>query len=297
MKRAIWIWLMCLSVIGCTWTASAASDEPLIVFVSLLPQKYFVEQIGGQRVDVQVMVEPGASPATYEPKPMQMTALSKARIYFAVGAPFESAWLEKISASNPDMRVVHTEAWIDKMPMAAHHHGGDDHDEQHDHGIRDPHIWLSPPLVMLQARHIFTALAQAVSTDREFFQVKYVKFLQTVAELDSEIRNRFAQLKGDREFMVFHPSWGYFADAYGLKQIPVELEGKDPKPADLQHLIHQAKDKNIEAVFVQPQFSARAAGIIARAIGGRVIRVDPLAENWSQNLKQIADTLAGVLER
>lgn len=304
MKRMALIWMICWTMIGGSAVPSFSAAKPLAVFVSILPQKFFVDRIGGDRVDVQVMVAPGASPAAYEPKPMQMAALSASAIYFAIGVPFESVWLDKISATSPNMRVVHTEAWIEKIPMAAHHHEDDVYKSSdsrnsdsmdHGRGIRDPHIWLSPPLAMLQARHILTALADAAPADREVFQANFQDLIREITELDISIRNQFAPPGGEREFMVFHPSWGYFAEAYGLRQIPIELEGKTPKPADLQKLIQLAKQRGIQVVFVQPQFSDRNARVIAQAIGGRVIAVDPLAENWSQNLRKVAETFAEVL--
>ena len=133
-------------------TQNGWAQDRLTVFVSIVPQTYFVRQIGIGLVDVQVMVPPGSSPATYEPKPRQMAGLSKARIYFAIGVPFENAWLKRIAAANPQMQVVHTERGIKKIPMAAHEHPIEG--EHPEHGILDPHIWLSPPLVKMQAHAI-----------------------------------------------------------------------------------------------------------------------------------------------
>ena len=271
--------------------ASAWATQPLPVFVSIAPQAYFVQQIGRDRVDVQVLVEPGADPHTYEPKPQQMVALSKAALYFAVGIEFEAARLDKLTAINPRMQVIHTDHGIMKLPMATHgdHDGNDEHGEDHTHrtGL-DPHIWLSPPLVMLQARSILTALQAADPAHRSAYETNYRAFILELVDLDAHLRTTFDGLKGS-SFMVLHPSWGTFAHTYGLNQVPIEVEGKSPKPAQLRTLIERAQSNRIKVVFVQPQFSSKNARQISKAIGGRVVAVDPLARDWAANLRHVAE--------
>ena len=266
--------------------------DQLQVFVSILPQKYFVQQIGMDLVNVQVMVQPGTSPATYEPKPSQMTDLATARIYFSIGVPFESIWLKKITASNQTLMVVPTDHGIAKLTMAEHHHFESEalpesKKDHHHNGLTDPHIWTSPPLVMMQARTILIALQACDPANRDFYETNYKHFINDLVDLDDELRQLLADQKG-ASFLVFHPSWGYFADAYGLQQIAIEIEGKDPKPAQLQELIGHAKEKKIKAVFVQSQFSSKNADVIAKAIGGQVIAADPLAADWTANLRRQA---------
>ena len=261
------------------------ASQKLAVFVSILPQKFFVQQICKELADIRVMVAPGASPATYEPKPRQMAAISKARLYFSIGVPFESAWLKKIAGTNPAMVVVPTDAGIQKLPMAVHRH----HEEQSqpENGTLDPHIWLSPPLVMIQARTILEALQAVDPAHRSVYESNFNGFMSQLSDLDAELRGIFSGRSG-RQFLAFHPSWGYFAQAYGLKQIPIEIEGKEPKPAHLRELIEHAREDNIQAVFVQPQFSARSAKLIAGEIGAQVVVADPLAEDWAENLRAVA---------
>ena len=265
----------------------AQAGKKLAVFVSIPPQKYFLHQIGKQRVDIQVMVKPGANPATYEPKPRQMAAISRTHIYFAVGVPFEKTWLKKIAAANPDMQVVHTDHGIQKIPMATNHTESERHREKDHHGELDPHIWLSPTLVMTQARAILNALVEIDPDHRAVYEANTKVFVSKLAALDDELKNIFAGKQGF-QFMVFHPSWGYFARAYGLQQVPVEIEGKNPKPAQLKALIEHAKKKHINIIFVQPQFSSRSARLLAKEIGGQVIFADPLAPDWSGNLREVA---------
>jgi len=271
--------------VGRAWTA-----ERVPVFVSIAPQAHFVQQIGKDLVNVQVLVEPGADPHTYEPRPQQMVALSKAVLYFAIGIEFEAAKLAKISAVNPRMKVVHTDHGVLKLPMAGHtdHDTNDDDKTDHRHGGLDPHIWLSPPLVMLQARSILTSLQAVDPVHRSAYEANYRAFIMDIVDLDAQLRAAFDGLKGS-SFMVFHPSWGTFAHTYGLNQVPIEIEGKSPKPAQLKDLIERARSNRIRVVFAQPQFSSKSAEQISRAIGGRVAVVDPLASDWANNLRQVAE--------
>jgi zinc transport system substrate-binding protein len=257
----------------------------MAVMVSIAPQKYFVQQICKDLADVQIMVPPGANPTTYEPKPRQMAAISKTSLYFSIGVPFENAWLKKIAAANPDMAVVPTDRGIQKLPMTDdHHHGGE---KQIKHGTLDPHIWLSPPLVRRQAQAIRDALQAADPAHRAVYENNFKAFVGQVSTLDAELKRIFAGRTG-QQFMVFHPSWGYFAQAYGLKQVPIEIEGKEPKPAQLRQLIEHAREDGIQLIFVQPQFSIRSARVIAGEIGARVVMADPLAEDWADNLRAVA---------
>ena len=260
-----------------TLFSEASQGRKIKTFVSIVPQKYFVEKIGGDLVDVSVMVLPGNSPATYEPKPQQMVSLSGARVYYAIGVPFERVWLKKITAINPQMLLVHTEEGVEKTPMNA--------DKQA--GIKDPHIWLSPPLVMIQARNILRALLKIDPHNSLIYEKNYRKFILEIVELDAELRGIFLGKEG-ASLMVFHPAWGYFARTYGLNMVPIESEGKNPKPAALRRLIKKAKEHDINVVFVQPEFSMKSAKIIAKEIGGQVAFVNPLALNWKKNLKEVA---------
>jgi len=287
----------------CLFNTQLLAAPPLKVFVSIPPQKYFVEKIGGDQVEIAVMVQPGANPAVYEPKPRQMVALAGTQVYFAIGVPFEARWLKKIAATNAAMKVVHTETGIEKMAIKSHHRHGDE--SRHKPGnaanlqtrstIKDPHIWLSPPLVMLQARNILDGLVAVDESRRASFEANYRKFITEIVELDLELKEIFDSAENLLEFMVFHPSWGYFARTYGLKQVPIELQGKEPKPAELQHLIQYAKERGIKVVFVQPQFSWKAAQTIAQSLGGQTALADPLAADWAENLRRVATKFRAAL--
>lgn len=290
------IYTLCAIMLsGIIGTAEAGADEGLKVFVSILPQKYFVEQIGRDKVDVEVMVQPGSSPHTYEPKPRQMAALSNSRLYFAIGVTFEKVWLKRILSANPSLKIVKTDEGIEKIPMISHSHDEEEGRARHSHGEPDPHIWLSPPLVLTQARNVLAALQEADPGNYDFFESNYKAFASKIMDLDSELRDIFRG-KAGMAFLVFHPAWGYFAKAYGLKQVPIETEGKEPKPAQLQGLLRKAKEKGIRVVFLQPQVPSRSAEKAAKELGGQIITVDPLALDWAQNLKEVASKFREALK-
>ena len=273
----------------CLFSTSVFAIDKIDVVASISPQKYFIERIGGDLVDVTVMVKPGASPHSYEPTPRQMVVLSRSKIYFSIGVHFETVWLEKFVSVNPKLMVVKTDKGIEKIPIASHDYDGVDGKYDSDHNsnyILDPHIWLSPPLVRVIIKNIFETFVRIDPDNKAVYESNYKKFDEEILELDHKVKSILQG--GRKKFMVFHPSFGYFAKSYGLTQIPVEIEGKEPKPRDLNRLINHALENKIRVIFVQPQFSSKSATTIADAIGGRVVYVDPLAYNWSENIIKIA---------
>jgi len=303
MRRSL---ILCIALLPAVFFSSLSygADKPSI-FVSILPQKYFVEQIAGDLVNVHVMVKPGASPATYEPKVSQMKKLAASEIYFAVGVPFEKAWLERIAGVNPQMLIVKTDAGIEKLIMEKHLHEDEEDDTHEGHakgnnenvqeeGL-DPHIWLSPQLVKKQATVICTSLKELVPKQATFFESNLTRFIMKIDALDTELHQILAG-KEKLRFMVFHPSWGYFAQNYNLRQVPIEIEGKGPKSSQLRKLILFARTEGIKVIFAQPQFSTKSARLVAREIDGQVITVDPLAEDWFANMKVVAEKFRDAIQ-
>jgi zinc transport system substrate-binding protein len=294
MKRTIIYTSLCLISFfyNAGWAFAKSVDT---VFVSILPQKFFMQQICKDRITVEVMVEPGANPHTYEPKPSQMKKLAVSMAYFAVGMPFENIWLEKFTGVNPKLRIVHTDAGIEKIAMMEHHddaaHPGEEQqEEEQQHDGRDPHIWLSPVLVKKQAETMKNALTELLPDDAAFFQENLNTFIKEIDILDADLHALLRGKEGMR-FMVFHPSWGYFARDYGLEQVAVEIAGKEPKPNQLRKLIEQAREQDIHVIFAQPQFSTKSAKLLAGEISGEVVLVDSLAEDWLKNMRQVAEQL------
>ena len=286
--------LICIILPMTLISGVSLAGEPLDVWVSILPQKYFAEKVAGGLARVSVMVPPGSNPATYEPKPAQMRRMARSKIFFSIGVPFEKMWLKRVAAVNPEMQVAQTDSGIDKREMST----GDYRGKRNLPGKTqsgDPHIWLSPPLVKTQARAMADALIRIDPAHKRTYEINLKKFETEIDRLDLELKKIFEQNPHGAEFLVFHPSWGYFADTYGLKQISVETEGKAPSAAEMAGLIRYCRDRGIRVVFVQPQFSARRAKTIAREIGGQVVFIDPLNKNWAKNLRSVAAKVAAAL--
>jgi zinc transport system substrate-binding protein len=300
MKLRCIIYLLIITIISVLPLSNTLAADKANVFVSILPQKYFAESIGNDLINTTVIVEPGQSPADYEPSPSQMVMMSKADIYFAVGVAFEAAWLQKFSNINPAMKVVHTDMGIEKKPINRHEAIGDlsehYHYKHHNHDTLDPHIWLSPPLVKIQAEHILNGLISIDPNNHLKYESNYLKLLTQIDHLDKELKSLFSEKTMQKQFLVFHPSWGYFADAYGLTQISIEIEGKTPKAREVKKRIEFSRQHHIQFVFVQPQFSVKQAEIIANEINGQLIYADPLAENWAENLQSVAMSIKQALK-
>jgi len=295
-----------VGLLSCGRQESAAPDTSgqLRVFVSIPPQKYFVERIGGEHVDVHVLVGPGQSPHTFEPTARQVVELSEADVYFRVGVPFERQLADKIEAALADLTVVDTSEGIEFRSVQAtsvesiepdpgrHVHGPEcDHDPD---GALDAHTWLSPRLALVHARNIRDALSRLDRDHSEIYARNFEQLEADLREVDREIANALAPLAG-RELFVFHPAFGYFAEAYGLKQVAIEMGGRQPTARHLDKLIARARQAGVRVVFVQPQFSKQGAEAVARAIGGAVIPLDPLAEDYVANLRHVADAIRDAL--
>lgn len=261
------------------------------VAVSILPQQTFVQKIGKERVHVTLMVPPGTSPHTYEPKASQMKALSKVAVYLAIDVEFESAWLPRFRDVNPAMQVFDTTAGIAKIEM-------DDEDEPeeeahgHHHEHLDPHVWLSPPLAAVIARNTCDALVRVDPEGEGEYRANLKGLLDEIAETDRRIKRILKGVPNGSRFMVVHPSWGYFAQTYHLKQLAMEAGGKEPTPKTLIRLIDTARKEHVRAIIVQPEFSDKSARVLADALGIAVKKRSPLAADWSENLIELAVDIA-----
>lgn len=280
--------LLFLFLPGCgSPTPDVGSGKPLI-YVSILPQKYFLERIVADNFDIHVMIPPGHSPAAYAPTPRQIRTLSLSVLYLRIGhIPFETAWMENIAANAKNMKIVDTSAGIELIKSEkeepSHNHG-------HHHSGIDPHIWLSPQAVKMQCKHILDAVIELDPQNRQVYQNNYQRFLEDIDQLHREIAALLEKHRG-KKFMVFHPAWSYFARDYGLAQVSIEIEGKSPSPMDLKKAVDIAKKDDIHVIFVQKQFDNASARAVANEINGDVIAMDPLAPDWLDNMKRIAQTL------
>lgn len=264
------------------------------IVVSIVPQKIFVDKIGGEKVDSSVMVNAGDSPHTYEPKPSQMIEITKADLYLSIGVEFEKVWLEKFTHQNRDLIIANTAKDINKSVMPSHReeeqHKQRDQDEVKS---KDPHIWVDPIKVKQIAQNIFEALSMVDKNNTAYYKKNLTSYLKELDALDNKIKEILKNTPKNSTFMVFHPSWGYFASRYNLIQLPVEVEGKAPKMKALIQLIKKAKKQKVKAIFTQPEFSDKSAQIIASNLKIKVIKSSPLAKNWEENLINLAKAIAG----
>jgi zinc transport system substrate-binding protein len=303
--------------------AASAKRSKIAAFVSILPQADIVERIGGARVEVQALVAPGQEPHTYSPTPRQIQSLSQADVYFRVGVPFEEALMPRIRDAMKGLKIVDTRRGVALLDMAEgeHEHGemkahgaekdgapggwaakdGDGDREReaghgHDHGGKDPHFWLDPMRVKKMARNVCDALADLDPAGRKQYEKNFEAVSDDLEQLDGRIRRALVPFKG-QEVFVFHPAYGYFCDAYGLKQVAIEAGGKEPGPKRLADLVKRAKARGVRVIFVQPQFDKKNAKTIAESIGGAVVPLDPLARNYRSNLRDMADKIARACEK
>ncbi len=303
MRTAVQVALVTLGlVLSPAATGQSGPQDKLTVAVSILPQAYFVERVGGQHVDVQVLVGPGQSPHAYELSPRQLEGLSRARAYFRIGIDFENALVPRIERMFRGLKVVDTRTGVPLRRMTAdefaadHDHAGCAHHDHGKEGQPDPHIWLDPRLVKIQAQTIGDTLIELDPARAEEYRSNLATFHAELDQVHERLAAALAPLKG-RELLVFHPAFGYFTDAYGLKQVPVEVEGKEPTAKQLAALIQRARAADARVIFVQPQFPAKSAEAIADAIGGAVVPMDDLARDYLKNLEDIAAKVQAALAK
>ena len=328
--------------------ASAAAAGSVRAFVTIQPHAYFVERIGGDRVQVEVLVGPGQCAETFEATPKQLARMSGARLYFAVGMPMEETLVPRLLGNFPGLIVIDTQEgiarrsldddWVsgpegagagtdhDSEPRSAgtaradtgqgppgaegasgsqdHSADADDHaaselaaaadaddhaagEHTHAHEGADPHTWLDPALAKLIAQNIARGLVQVDPGDSTLFLTNLRSLEADLDGVDAEIRVLLAPAKG-REMLVYHPYYGYFARAYGLRQAAIEVGGFRPGSKYLADIIDRARQNGIHAIFVQQGVALAAAQTVANEIGGRVIVLDPLSRDYLVNLREMA---------
>ncbi len=279
--------ILILFLTSCLQQRDAESGKPVLT-VSILPQKYFIEALLGQKVEVNVMVPPGASPASYEPSVSQLSLLDRSALYMQIGhLGFELGWMDKIRSVNPEMEVVNLSEGIELIYGAE-----EDHNHGHDHGHEgaDPHIWMSARNAGIMARNMAKALTVAFPDDEEQIAVRLSALLSSLDSLDKEIGDILAGSEG-RSFMIYHPALSYFARDYGLKQLSLEIEGKTPSPSHMKKLTDLGREHHISSILIQKEFDHKNAEVLASELGAGLITVDPLEEDWASQILYIATKL------
>ncbi|MCU4163162.1 metal ABC transporter solute-binding protein, Zn/Mn family [Carboxylicivirga caseinilyticus] len=253
------------------------------VSVSIGPQKYFVEQLTDTLLNVNVMVPPGASHATYSPTPSQLVKLSQSEAYFLMGhLSFETTWEDKLETANNKLKWYNLSKNITPIEGDHDHHHHDD--ELCSHGV-DPHTWTSPKEVKQIINNLKEALLELHPEFKETIEKNHQTFMAKIDELDARLL-KLQSINPDLSFMIFHPAYTYLAQSYGFEQITIEFEGKTPTPARMQKTIQDAKKKNITTIYIQEEFDKTNAETIANSINSKTVQVNPLSENWLEEMNR-----------
>jgi len=277
--------ILILTLSGCNRVEVGKNDDRRIIAVSIVPQKTFVEAVCGELADVVVMIPPGRSPENYEPTPLEMERFTKAEIYFTIGVPAENADILDSAMEQKDMKVVHTREEISRV-----------FDElEFGTGEGDPHIWLSPKRMIMMVEIIAREMSALDPANRDTYERNADGYIDKLKELDEDIEDIVKDLK-NRNFIVFHPAFGYLADDYGLTMHSLEEEGKEATPGRLIKLIDYAKEEGIKVIFYQAEISGNQARAFAREIDGEMILLDPLSPDYIENLRKMAEAIAGTMK-
>jgi len=247
-----------------------------VVTVSITPQKYFAEQLLPDDYEVNVMVPPGSSPATYEPTPRQLQLLSKSAAYVRIGAiEFEQVWMNKIRDNNPDLEIIHSDKSVEYLKEGQE---------------RDPHIWTSPQRVKTLVSNMAERFKSLFPEESTTIESNREDLMHRINEVHKTIKNQLKPHEG-RAFIIYHPALAYFANDYQLEQIAIEHHGKEPSAHDMEHIMKKGQDMNIKTVFIQKQFDRQSAVTIAEEIDAKVITINPLSEKWDEAMLDIASKL------
>jgi zinc transport system substrate-binding protein len=281
---------------GCGQSPQSAAtrlQEPagLLVAVSILPEAWLAQQVGGTQVRVVTLVRPGESAELYQPTDAQIQEVMGASVYFPVGMPFESGRAFQAIRDSQRLRIVDLRQGIPLREMVHHSHPGEETHAEAAEG-KDPHIWLSPRLLKIEAATIVRALEQVDGQHRQTYRQNLAALEKSLDRLDDQVRRELAPLKG-KAFFVYHPAWGYFADEYGLRQVPIEIEGKEPSDAELTQLQRQLRQEKARVIFAQPQTPQRAVRAIIQSVASvRMSILDDLDPDPSAAIQRAAHEIA-----
>ena len=264
---------------------TAQKSEKAILTVTIEPLRYFTEAIAGENYQVVSMVPKGSSPESYDPTPQQLVNLSKSQAYLRIGhIGFEQAWMKKLEANCPDMKVYDTSKGIDLIRDKGHWHG----DHFHEGGV-EPHIWNSTQNALIIVDNIYQALCELDTTHQADYKYRLDSLKQSIQQTDAETRRLL--VNADSTFLIYHPALSYFARDYGLKQISIEEGGKEPSPAQLKKLIETCRNENVHTIFVQQEFDQRNAQLIADELGIDIVSINPLSYDWTEEMLRTAKGL------
>ena len=277
--------IACLSVVSFCTACSGRPAQEKQIMVTIEPQRYFAQQVADTLFEMLTMVPPGTSPESYDPTPRQMAQLARCKAYFCIGyIGFENAWLDRLKQNNPQVAFFNNSQGI---PLESGHV----HTHAHAHDTVDPHTWTSPRAARTIARNICEALSELDPANRLIYQQNLQKLLAEIDRTDQAVQSYLSR-SSQKAFIIYHPALTYFARDYGLTQYAIETDGKEPSPEQLKQLVDRAKRESIRTVFIQQEFDRKNAEIIARETGSRLVVINPLSGQWSEEVIRIAKVLS-----
>lgn len=266
--------LTALLIAACT--GSSPSDKRIIT-VTIEPLRYFTEQIAGDKFTVKTMVPRGGNPETYEPTARQMVDLSASDLYIKVGnIGFERTWMKRLEANAPHTIIINSSDGITSSDNSMY--------------IHDPHTWMSTANAMYIARNIYKALAEIDSKDSLYFKKNLERLMGKIEAVDTQIREEITKDKSTT-FLIYHPALTYFAQEYGLRQLSIEEDGREPSAVQLKQVINTARQNHVKIIFIQREFDSRNTDIVARSTGAEKVEINPLSYDWDKEMVKIAQSL------
>lgn len=271
-------------------------DEKIIT-VTIEPQRFFAEKIAGDKFKINCVVPSGQSPETYDPTPRQMVQVGKSRAYLQIGhIGFEQVWMKNIRENNPELKIFDLSEGMELVieTQEEHHHDEEEAGEAHHHhhpGGVDPHIWNSVSGAKTIASNTLNALIELDKENAQYYRENYNQLLADIEKTGSDINNMLEPLS-NRTFIIYHPALTYFANEYNLTQLCIEMDGKEPSPAQLKQLVETARENQTKVVFIQQEFDKKNAELIAKETGCRLVTINPLDYNWDKEMLHIAKALA-----
>jgi len=284
-----------LLILLALFTACQTKQEgERIISVTIEPQRYFAEKIAGNKFKIQTVVPEGQSPETYDPTPQQMVLIGNSEAYFQIGPiGFELVWMDNIKENNSSVKFFDLSEGVNFIENADHHHAeGEECDHaHHHHGLQDPHIWSSISGAKTIVRNMLNAFIALDKENMDYYQANYDKLIKEIDTTGEEILQLLKPVLS-RAFIIYHPALTYFAAEYNLQQLCIEMDGKEPSPAQLKELVDTARFHNARIIFVQAEFDQKNAELIAKETGCRLVWINPLSYNWSKEMLHIAKALA-----
>lgn len=268
----------------------------LKISVSILPQSFIVKSIGKEKVSVNVMVPPASSPETYEPGPRRMAELRDSDIYFSIGMPFEKTSIDKVKSDYKNVKFVDMQKDVVLRNMGKHSGHNHGNEETFEGEIKDPHIWLDPLILIVMAQNTVNELIRFDPENRDFYINNHIELKKNLQLLNDEMVDLFKD-SPRKSFVIYHPAWGYFADRYGIKQIPVEIEGKEPSASEMAELTDFIKKNKVKTIFIQVQSPDSVIKSIASETGAQIKFLDPLKENIIENIRESSSLIKKGLVR